>query len=268
MARDYGVKLGSALFTMVEPRKGHEVEYNRWYERDHFYAGCMIGPWLFAGRRFVATRPLKDLRYPADSAITTPNDLGSYIAVYWILADEFDAHNEWAVQQVNWLHANGRMFVDRDHISTALYEFLGAVARDADGVPPELALDHSQYQGLVVVWTDADDHDPGSTQAELQRWLQEELFPGLVADSPIAQVLTWKAIPLSPDRPADVPQTPGLGTRLLHAFFLDVDPREVWDAKFKGLGDAVAASGKGQVVLAAPFIPTIVGTDTYTDQLW
>ena len=27
-------------------------------------------------------------------------------------------------------------------------------------------------------------------------------------------------------------------------------------------------SGLATVVLAAPFIPTIVGTDTYTDQLW
>ena len=26
--------------------------------------------------------------------------------------------------------------------------------------------------------------------------------------------------------------------------------------------------GKGVVSFAAPFLPTIVGTDTYTDQLW
>ena len=31
-----------------------------------------------------------------------------------------------------------------------------------------------------------------------------------------------------------------------------------------GLADA----GAGKVVFAAPFLPTIVGTDTYTDQLW
>jgi len=30
------IKLGSMLFTLVEPRRGHEVAYNRWYERDHF----------------------------------------------------------------------------------------------------------------------------------------------------------------------------------------------------------------------------------------
>jgi hypothetical protein len=265
MAREDGVKLGSALFTMVEPRPGHEVAYNRWYERDHFYAGCMIGPWLFAGRRFVAVKPLKDLRYPSESPIASPSTLGSYIAVYWILADKLGEHNEWAVRQVNWLHANGRMFLERDHISTALYELLGAVDRDPDGVPPELALDHSQYQGLVVVWTDKSD---GVGLDEFRGWLHTEVFPGLLAGSPIAQVLTWTPVPLSDDRPADVPQTPGLGERLLHAFFLECDPREVWDARFNGLGDTLAASGRGTVALAAPFIPTIVGTDTYTDQLW
>ena len=49
------IKLGSMLLTLVEPHRGHEVAYNRWYERDHFYAGCMVGPYNFAGRRFVAT---------------------------------------------------------------------------------------------------------------------------------------------------------------------------------------------------------------------
>ena len=47
--REKPIKLGGALFTMVEPHRGHEVEYNRWYERDHFYAGCMIGAWTISG---------------------------------------------------------------------------------------------------------------------------------------------------------------------------------------------------------------------------
>ena len=64
------VKLGSMLLTLVEPHRGHEVAYNRWYERDHFYAGCMVGPYNFAGRRFVATADLKALRDPDPSAIT------------------------------------------------------------------------------------------------------------------------------------------------------------------------------------------------------
>src|SRR5439155_4420312 len=93
--KDYPIKVGSMLFTLVEPHKGHEVEYNRWYERDHFYAGCMIGPWLFAGRRFVATRALKDVRFGSRPDLFGGRDLGSYLSVYWILAGRHDEHVDW-----------------------------------------------------------------------------------------------------------------------------------------------------------------------------
>ena len=53
---EFPVKLGSILFTLVEPHRGYEVAYNRWYERDHFYAGCMVGPGILAGKRWVAPR--------------------------------------------------------------------------------------------------------------------------------------------------------------------------------------------------------------------
>jgi len=43
------VELGTILFTLVDPHRGHEVAYNRWYERDHFYAATMAGPGVFAG---------------------------------------------------------------------------------------------------------------------------------------------------------------------------------------------------------------------------
>src|SRR5713226_7985521 len=87
---DRPIRVGSLLFTMVEPHRGHEVAYNRWYERDHFYAGCMVGPYNFAGRRFVATADLKSLRDPDSSAITGEPARGSYIAAYWVLDGYFD----------------------------------------------------------------------------------------------------------------------------------------------------------------------------------
>ena len=40
---DYPVKLGAMLFTLVDPDPGHEVAYNRWYERDHYYGGVLLG---------------------------------------------------------------------------------------------------------------------------------------------------------------------------------------------------------------------------------
>ena len=73
---DRQIRVGSLLFSMVEPHQGHEVEYNRWYERDHFYAGCMIGAWTISGTRFVATRECKAKRYPADSPITPDPSAG------------------------------------------------------------------------------------------------------------------------------------------------------------------------------------------------
>ena len=58
------IKLGSMLLTLVEPHRGHEVAYNRWYERDHFYAGLHGGPVQLRrpplrrhGRPEVAARP-------------------------------------------------------------------------------------------------------------------------------------------------------------------------------------------------------------------
>ena len=80
----YEVRIGSALITMVEPHVGHEHDYNRWYEDDHYYAGCLAMPWMFAGRRWVAPVEMQRLRYPADSVIAQPLDAGKYIGTYWI----------------------------------------------------------------------------------------------------------------------------------------------------------------------------------------
>ena len=78
------------------------------------------------------------------------------------------------------------------------------------------------------------------------------------------------------DRP---PSTPGfeapmaLGTdgghpgRLVQLAFLNTAPPQCWD-EIRRYGQAVDAGGVGRVTFAAAFIPTDVGTDRYTDQLW
>src|SRR3954454_14293616 len=149
---DYPIKVGSMLLTMVDPHPGYEIAYNRWYERDHFYAGCMIGPFLFAGRRWVAPRALKDQRWPADETIASPPDAGSYVAIYWVERGHHADHFEvWARHQVRELYAEGRGFAERRHTHTVLYDHIGAVypEPDADAVPIELALDHG-YDALVI----------------------------------------------------------------------------------------------------------------------
>ncbi len=254
--RDKPIKLGGALVTMVEPHKGHEVAYNRWYERDHFYAGCQIGAWNLAGTRFVATRECKAKRYPADSPICPDPTSGSYLAVYWILAGKFGEWIQWGTNQVNWLHENGRMFPHRDHIHTLMYKYRGEVHADPDGVPAELALDR-RYPGLVLVIGELAD---GVQDTQVTEWVASRPLPS-------DQVVTFTPIPLLGNAPSDVPRDEAKD-RFCHLYFVDGDPVEIWDEQFAGLGDDLAAAGLGTVVFASPFIGTVAGTDTYTDQLW
>jgi hypothetical protein len=86
--------------------------------------------------------------------------------------------------------------------------------------------------------------------------------------SPVALVAGFTPLPLLADAPGDVPQLAAPDDRLMLLWFLDVDPAEAWSTTFAGHYDALAASGAGNLLWAGPFIPTVVGTDTYTDQLW
>ena len=260
--KDYPIKLGSMLFTMVEPHAGREVEYNRWYERDHFYAGCMVGPYNFSGARFVATKPLKELRFPEESPITSHNMIGSYLALYWILAGHHSDWNRWAVDQVNWLHANDRMFAERDHIHTLLYDLEWSALRHPDGPSAELALDH-RYPGLAVVFGEA---AQGVERGQVSDWYRRRYLPAVMAGSPIGLCLSFSPLPLLIDAPGDVPRSGPDDSRFLHLYFMDTNPAEVWES-FKTQAKELDKSGLGRILWASPFIPTLPGTDTYADQL-
>lgn len=263
---DYPVRVGSMLLTMVEPHKGYEKAYNRWYERDHFYAGCMVGPWLFAGSRWVATRPLKDLRWPADSPVAQPLDAGSYIAIYWVEQGHHHEHFDvWAVQQVRDLYAHGRGFSERTHVHTSMFNHLGAAYRDDDPVPVDLALDHC-YDGLVALWWDARE----GTADDLRRRLQEQRLPEALGGSGIEIASSWT--PSMPDEgPRDVPMDlgspAGSANRLVQLLFVDGDVTEATKA-VRAYTDKVEADGLADLRLGAPFLRTVVGTDTYVDQLF
>jgi hypothetical protein len=258
------VKLGSMLFTVVEPHRGHEVAYNRWYERDHFYAGCMVGPYNFAGRRFVATAELKALRDPDPSVITGSPARGSYVSVYWVLDGYHDVWNRWALRQVNALHAAGRMFEERDHVHTLLYNYCWEFRRDPDGVPIEVALDHP-YRGFVPVFIDR--AEDVSTEA-LWDWLRNEHLPTLIPGSDADLVAAFTPIALEVDAPGDVPREAASDRRTLLLWFLSTPPEVAWETVIVEHRRRLEESGLGTVVAALPFIPTIPGTDTYTDKLW
>jgi len=260
------VAMGSLLFSLVDPQRGHERAYNRWYERDHFYAGALTGPGLLAGRRFVATRALKALRIPVplppDGPLRDPSQ-GSYLVLYGIQAGEHDVFTEWAVERVQALHRAGRMFAQREQVQTAFFRAASGVARDADGVPPALVLDHP-YAGLVVAYLEARRAGSG---AELGRWLGESLWPAKLAGSPIAHCLHFSPLPLPEGAPRDTP-VESARERLLALCFLDADPRDTWGRHFARLAEEVADAGRGRLLYASPFVPTVPGTDRYSDELW
>ena len=260
----YGIELGSVLVSLLDPQRGQEVAFHRWYERDHFYAGCLVGPRFYAGRRFVATRPLKDLRYPAPSAIVEPLDQGSYLALYFIQAGYHDEAIAFAVPQVNWLGEVGRMLPGRVQAHAGFYGFDWAVFRDEDGVPAELALDHP-FEGVALVMVE---RSQSTLAGDLDRWVRQEHLPKVLRGSSAAMCLGLTPFPLPDDAPSYVRRIPGLERYSLHLYFLQDDPRRSWEDLFARQGDAFEATGLGRVCFAAPFIPTVPGTDRYTDELW
>jgi len=260
---DCPIEIGSMLLTLVDPNPGHEVAYNRWYERDHFYAGCMVGPWLFAGSRWVATRELKDLRISdGRGEVANPVDAGSYVAIYWVHEGRDAEHWKWAGEQVHWLYENGRGFAERTHTHTVLFDYLTTGYRDADPVPIQLALDHG-YPGIAMIATERAE---GVTEEEFAAWTA-----GCAAleSGPIASIASFRPQPrdeITGNAPMDLGTGTGGPERTMQLAFLEGDTKEAWQA-VRRYADAVDASGKGHVCFAGPFYKTVVGTDTYTDQL-
>jgi len=257
----YDVKIGAALITMVEPHVGHERAYNRWYEDDHFYAGAMAMPWMFAGRRWVAPVGLQQLRYPAGSPIAQPPDAGKYISTYWITEGRYEDHMRWTVGTNQRLFADGRIFQERTHVFTSFQRYRGAHYRDALGPRDIHALDYP-YGGLVVEVIDSPD---AHRREDLLAWIASDHAPALLT-GPVAMVLAFQPEPLPGDKQPYMEDVAGVDDRVTLLWFTDSDPRDAWDG-FAGAGAQVAGSGLGRVQLMAPFLPTVPGTDRYVDEL-
>ncbi len=260
---DDRVALGNAILTLHEPHVGHEVAFNRYYERDHMFA-AVFAPWTMSAQRWVATGELKKLRYPADGPFGMPSVRGSYLTMYWIQAGHLEDQQLWTADFTKLLTEKGRTFDERDVMTATTYDFIGESARDADGVPPELALVH-QYPGMVWTWLE---RDPSIALDEVRDWVLGEHIPLVLADAPVALTLAFSPMPKASWWPAAAPEVPGVGDRLVLVHFLEGDPAEWWHPHFADLGASIDASGKARTLLVAPFIPTIPGTDQYCDELW
>jgi hypothetical protein len=249
------------LYTLVEPSRDRAVAYNRWYEGDHFYES-VLGPGVLQGRRYAATRDLKALRYPDPNPVTEERSRGSLLSMYWLVDGE--AYETWGAARANELHAAGRMFPERVHVHTQLYDLAWFVARDDDGVTPEIALDHP-FAGMVTVVGECVDVE---ARDRLGHWYRTEHLPGCLVAGRIQLCLSFVPRAIRADAPGDVPKLTADPGRYLHVYFLEQHPGDAWSASFAGEGDAVAATGLGRVVFASAFVPTVPGTDAYIDRLW
>jgi hypothetical protein len=182
--------------------------------------------------------------------VADPVDAGCYLGTYWITAGRHRDQWHWLGATVKRLASEGRMFAQRTHVHTMYYDLEGSVR--GNGPQDFQALDHP-YQGLVLEVFEAPDRDA------LARWIETERAPAVGAG-----LCVWfTPHPRPPDEELwfDTPHADP--TRLLVLWFLEHDPRERWEPFAPG----AASTALGEVVLAAPFIPTRIGTDDYVDEL-
>jgi hypothetical protein len=89
-----------------------------------------------------------------------------------------------------------------------------------------------------------------------------------VIDSGAELVLSFRPVPLLDAAPPDVPHASGMsGARLLLHFHTGGSPEDAMAALAVGRSDP-ERDGQVSVRFRSPFVPTIPGTDCYTDALW
>jgi len=262
-AKPTAVKLGGALITMPQAHAGREEAFNRWYEDDHYISGAMVGPWVFAGRRFVRC----DLeRFAAPG--TKPTEMGSFIAVYWAIDGHVDEVWEWAKAALEHLTEEGRGPRDRTRVYSAMHEFAFDHVFDPPPMKSIHALDYP-YRGLAVELIDASED---CSREDLVRWLRDQYVPS--RQGPIGQCVALAPRGLreerrqeqgAPGARGDVVAPaidPNPDRRVCLLWFLREDPYEFWPGAFGQHAQEIEAGGLGRLVLLAPFVPTLPGTVT------
>jgi hypothetical protein len=233
------VAIGTAIVALIEPHEGQAREFNRWYERDHFYAATTAGPGAFAGARWVATRACKAVRPSGGQWFGDPAR-GSFLTTVWLLDGKQPEWDNWVTREMEDLRAQNRMFAGRDHVHTAVYRYCCEV-RAEDAPSAAVALDHG-FAGVIAIAA-----PPGADSAEA--WAREIVGPEL----PVIVGFTPERVILSQSEPP--PHALVLG-------FTPDDPLGAWRSRV-----APALSRLPAVGFASPFLRTIPGTDAYVDDL-
>jgi hypothetical protein len=99
----------------------------------------------------------------------------------------------------------------------------------------------------------------GVDASRLGDWVQRSYLPELEVG--------FTPIPLPKGAPVTQAGLQNLDRRVLTLSFTTDSPAEWWDEQHEAAAQ-LERDGIGRMLWTAPFIPTIPGTDTYTDQLW
>lgn len=254
------VRLGTILFSLVEPEEGHARAFASWYERDHFFAGCMAGADFFSGRRFVATRDLKQCRTGAGVADGVPIDRGSFLHLYWILEGRREPALAWSVDQVRRLARQGRMGPPTQNVATGFHAYAGGIFSEREAIPAELALEYPYRSVTALLLERAQTADERDFRALIEH------HAGAMAANARDMALWFRPIPLPPNAPRIA--APVSRHALDHGWLMLLFSDKAADADaLRSLGRALGESGLGTLRLAAPFRPILPGIDDYSARL-
>jgi len=252
------VELGHVLVGLIQPHTGYEQRFHRWYERDHLYRAGKAAPGTIGASLWVAPPDLRTLREPAGAnAISGSAEAGSHLSTFFIQQGQLEEQQAWVAARMEEQRTAGELFPHRDHLYTHRYRLTAAVRRDADGVPPELALDRN-YRGIAATWIT---RSGAQSLEELQSSLSDLALPAFIADSPVELSIVLELLPKPDSWPDSIPAPEGLGDRLLVLHFFDADPRQVWQDLLTSLRRQQERHAAGIMLFASPFDANVPGRD-------
>jgi len=258
--RTFSVGLEGVVYTLVDVHEGHDARFEDWYENDHFYAGGTLGPHVLSGRRWYASKALRESRFVSAEVPLPDPYAGTNLATYFLTVGGLQHFYEWIVPQLGTLRAGGRMFADRTHVNTDGYRVENVLRfPGASAVPAHVVGDHP-FAGLFVCYADASAPEAPDDSAALPA--------GTLAISlrPNAGSLTTESLGLTATQLGmEFPFVGGQPVRLILAFLADApDASLQWAAE---LASQTARMTGSRAIWGGAFLPVVPGSRGHFSQL-
>jgi hypothetical protein len=248
----FQVALEGVVFTMVDVHAGHDADFERWYEGDHFYAGGVLAPGVLNGQRFYSTPALRRSRYVSDDCPLPDPLLGTNLAFYFLTTGGLQSFYDFINPQLFTLRSLGRMFSERTHVNTDGYRVEQVLAfRGASTVRPHVTLDHP-FAGVFVAYLDPRGDAPADPAVELPA--------GTLAVSlrPNEGSLTPESIGVTASQPGMTFPLDGAPVRTVLTFLTSAPrPDAQWAA---GLTSDVARLTGSRPLWGGGFLPVVPGS--------